>query len=89
MTIFVLIGMVFVIILDMFHGKISLSSVLLLLLVNFVSGFRLELMYVSLIENIKSSLIHVHSFQRLLLLPKFIEITLFVSTKRINHLILK
>ena len=29
----------------MFHGKISLSLVLLLLLVNFVSGFRLELIY--------------------------------------------
>ena len=30
----------------MFHGRISLNSVLLLLLlVNFVSGFRLELMY--------------------------------------------
>ena len=31
----------------MFHGRISLNSVLLLLLVNFVSGFRLELMYIS------------------------------------------
>ena len=40
---------VFVIISVMFHGKISLSLVLLLLLVNFMSGFRLELMYVSLI----------------------------------------
>ena len=27
----------------MFHGKISLNSVLLLLLMNFVSGFRIEL----------------------------------------------
>ena len=33
----------------MFHGRISLNSVTLLLLVNFVSGFRLELMYISLI----------------------------------------
>ena len=32
----------------MFHGRISLNSVLLLLLVNFVGGFRLELMYISL-----------------------------------------
>ena len=31
--------------------------------------FRLELMYISLIENIKSSLIHLHSFQLLVLLP--------------------
>ena len=32
---------------------------LLLLLVNFVSGFRLELMYIYHIENIRSSLIHL------------------------------
>ena len=32
----------------MFHGRISLNLVLLLLLVNFVGGFRLELMYISL-----------------------------------------
>ena len=32
---------------EMFHGRISLNSVLLLLLVNFVSGLRLELMYIS------------------------------------------
>ena len=43
--------------------------VLLLLLVNFVTGFGLELMYISLIENIKSSLIHLHGFQLLVLLP--------------------
>ena len=40
-----------------------------LLLVNFVSGFRLELMYISLIENIRSNLVHLHGFQLLLLLP--------------------
>ena len=40
----------FVIIREMFHGRISLNSVLLLLLVNFVSGCRLKLMYISLIE---------------------------------------
>ena len=45
MTILKLIVMVFVIIWEMFHWRISLKSVLLLLLVNFVSGFRLELMY--------------------------------------------
>ena len=42
--------------------EVSLNSVLLLLLVNFVSGFRLELMYISLIENIRSSLTHLHGF---------------------------
>ena len=53
MTILVLIGMVFTIISEMFHERISLNSVVLLLLVNFVSGFRLELMYISLIVSIK------------------------------------
>ena len=52
------------------HGRISLNLVLLLLLVNFVSGFRLELMYISLIISIRSSLIHLHGFQLLVLLNK-------------------
>ena len=43
MTILVLIGMVFAIMREMFHERISLNSVLLLLLVNFVNGFRLGL----------------------------------------------
>ena len=55
--------------LEMFHGRISLNLVLLLLLVNFVSGFRLELMYIYHIKNIRSSLIHLHGFQLLVLLP--------------------
>ena len=50
------------------HGRISLSSVLLLLLVNFVSGLRLELMYISLIKTIRLSLTHLHGFQLLALL---------------------
>ena len=75
MAILVLIGMIFVIILEMFHGRISLNLVLLLLLVNFVSGFRLELMYISLIESIRSSFTHFHGFQLLVPLPQFIEIT--------------
>ena len=62
MNILVLIGTVFVIILEMFHGSISLNSVLLLLLVNFVGRFRLELMYISLIVSIRSSLTHLHGF---------------------------
>ena len=40
----------------------SLNSVLLLLLVNFVNGSRLELMYISLIESIRSSLTHLYGF---------------------------
>ena len=54
---------------EMFSGRISLNSVFLLLLVNFVSGFKLELTSISLIENIRSSLTHHHGFQPLVLLP--------------------
>ena len=61
-TILRLIVMVFVIILEMFHGRISLNSVLLLLLVNFVIGFRLELIYI-LIKSTRSSLSHLHGFR--------------------------
>ena len=53
MPILFLIGIVFVIIWEMFHGRISLNSVLLLLLMNFVSAFKLELMYVYLIVSIR------------------------------------
>ena len=68
MTILVLIGTNFVIIWEMFHGRISLNSVLLLLL-NFGSGFRLKLMYIFLIINIRSSLTHLQGFQLVVLLP--------------------
>ena len=67
MTILELIGMV-VIIWEMLCWRISLNSMLVLLLVNFASGFRLELMYISLIVNIKSNLTHLHGFQLLVLL---------------------
>ena len=62
---------------------------MLLLLVNFVSGFKLELMYITLIASTRSSLTHVHGFKLLVLLPWFIEITFFVCTDRINLLNLK
>ena len=52
--ILMLIGMVFVIIWEIFHGRIYLNFALLLLL-NFVRWFRLELMYLSLIISIRSS----------------------------------
>ena len=71
-------------------GRISLNSVLLLLLVNFVSGFCLELTYILIIST-RSSLIHLHGFQ-LLVLPYFIGIihrNLFVCTNRRNLLNLK
>ena len=38
-------------------------------LVNFTSGFRLQLMHISLIKSIRSSLTHLHGFQLLVLLP--------------------
>ena len=59
---------------------VSLISVFLLLLVNLVSGFRLELMYISRIVSIRSNLTHLRYFQQLVLLPYFIESTFFVCT---------
>ena len=58
-TIFVLNVTVFMIISEMFHGRISLNSVLLLL---------------HPIINIRSSFTDLHDFQLLVLLPQFIEI---------------
>ena len=46
-----------------------LNSVLLLLLVNFVTEFRLELMYIFLIVSIRSSRTDLHGFQLLVQLP--------------------
>ena len=46
-----------------------LSLVFLLLLVNFLILLKLELMYISLIVSIRSSLTHLHGFQLLVLLP--------------------
>ena len=69
MTILVLNGTVFMYIWELLHGRISLNSVLLLLLMNFVSRLRLELMYVSLIINIRSSLTYLYVCQLLVLLP--------------------
>ena len=43
----------------------------------------------SLIESIRSSLIHPHGFQQLVPLPQFIEIAFFVCTRSINLLNLK
>ena len=54
---------------EMFHERIFLNSVLLLLLLNFTSGFRVKLMYISLIGSIRSNLTHLHGFQQLVLLP--------------------
>ena len=53
-----LIRMVFVITWEIFHGRISLNSVFLLLLANFLGGFRLKLMYISLNVSTTSSPTH-------------------------------
>ena len=82
-------GAVFGIIQEMSHGRISLNSVLLVLLKNFVSGLTLEFMYISLIKSIRPSLTYLHGFQLLLLLPQFMEITFFVCSSRTNLLNLK
>ena len=46
-----------------------LNSVLLLLLIIFLSQFHLPLMYISLIISMRSSLIHLHDYHLLVLLP--------------------
>ena len=60
----------FVIIWEIFHRRIFLNLVLLLLLLNFVS--------------IRPGLMYLHGFQLLVLLPKAIEITSFVCTNPLH-----
>ena len=55
MIILVLIGTVVLVTREIFYERISLNSVLLLLVVNFVNMFRLELMHISLIVSIMFS----------------------------------
>ena len=60
----------------------QLLLLVLLLSASVVSGFKLELMYISLTVGVRWNLIHLHAFQLLMLLPWFIEINfLFVSTE--------
>ena len=68
LTILMLIRMVFMIIREMFFWRISLNLVLVLLVVNFVSLFRLGLMYISIIKNNRSNVTHHHGFWLLVLL---------------------
>ena len=51
---------------------------------DFVSRSWLELMNLSLIENMRSSIFHLNGFWQLVLLPQFIEITYIVCTNRMN-----
>ena len=50
---------------DIFNLRASDAALLL----NFVSGFRLVLKYISFIVNIMSSITHLHGFQLFVLLP--------------------
>ena len=52
---------------EMCHGRISLNTLLLLVVVNFVSGLRL--IYIFLIESIRSNLTHLYGFQLSVQLP--------------------
>ena len=68
----------------MFHRGLSLNLVLLLKVQNSVSGSRLELMYLSLVINIRSSL---HSFLLLVPLPSLIKSFLFLyQMSKSSHL---
>ena len=64
--------------------RITLILVVLSLLSNFVREFKLELMYISLILNIRSSLVHLHGFQVLVQFSWFFETTSYICTNRIN-----
>ena len=55
--------------------KLSVRATMVL--VNFMSGCRLELMYILLIISIRSNLTYLDGFQQLVLLPEFIEITFY------------
>ena len=71
-----ILGTFFMIIWEILQGRISLIPVILLLK-NFVSGFRCKLMYISLIVNIRLSPVYPHGFGLLVLLPLSIEIIIF------------
>ena len=60
----------------------------LLLLVNFVKEFWLEIIYLSFIESISANL-HLHDFQLLVLLSMIILIKYFVCANRINSCLLE
>ena len=64
----------------------SLNSVLLRLLLNFLSELRMILMQISLIVNMRSSLTHRHGLQLLKLLLQLTETKSSVCTMRINLL---
>lgn len=78
--------LIFTIMSDMSHGKISFINSPMLLLLNFIRGFKLKL--ISLIKNIRSNLIYLHGFQVLILLRLLIKPTSFVFVNRMSILFL-
>ena len=66
-------------------GRIYLNLALLQLLLCFVNGFRLKLMYISPIINIRSRPIHLHCFQLPLVLPQVKVITSFICNNKIRE----
>ena len=70
--ILLLIDTIFVVIKEMFHERMSVKVIPLLLLlvvvVNFVSGSRMKLIHISLIINIRSRISNLYGFQLLVLL---------------------
>ena len=59
---------------EMFHGRISLNLVLLRLVVDFVSGPRVKLMYIPIIINVRWTLIYLYGFWLLVQHPYLIEV---------------
>ena len=78
MSIVVLIATVFGIIWEISRGRISLKSEILLLVLNFVSGSRLKLMYISFFVNFRS---RNHLHQQNLLQQSWTSDRLVISAK--------
>ena len=74
-TILMQMGTIFKMNSEMSCGRIFSELVLLPLILSFLSGSRSELMCICLIVIIRSSYIHFHSFELLVLQPELIEIT--------------
>ena len=68
---------------EMFLRRIYLKLVLLLLLVNSLSGFILQLMYISLIVNVRSTLTNFHGLQLVVVLSYLIKFAFFVCTIKV------
>ena len=82
----VLIGMVFLVISERLYWRIFLIWAFLKLLFNFANGFKLDLMFLALIENVGLITAPARGFHVLVLLSLLIEITSFVFAIRTDLL---